>query len=73
MIKRCFEQSASQNHHSLCYELTTNHLLLKICPKIQVLSSPFSVVDKLLDEQQAKKVRRYFLCQFMSMFKALMC
>ena len=34
--QRFFEQSATENHHPLCYWLITYYLVLKICPKFQV-------------------------------------
>ena len=58
LILRFFEQSAFVNNHLLCYWPTIHLLILKICPKFQVLSSQFFEVNELLNEQWAKIVRK---------------
>ena len=57
-IWRLFEQSALAlvNNHLLCYWPTIHNLILKICPKIQVLSFYFFEVNKLLNVHWAKYV-----------------
>ena len=41
-FKGFFQQSASENHHPLCYGQTIKHPSLEICPRLQVLSFHFS-------------------------------
>ena len=53
------EQFAFVNtgNHLLCYWQTIHNLILKTCPKFQILSSHFSEVDELLDGDWAKIVQ----------------
>ena len=44
------------NNHLLCYWPTTHTSISKICPNFQVLSSPFSEVNELLDDHWGKIV-----------------
>ena len=56
-IWRFFGQSAFVNIYGQCYWPTIHNLILKICPKFQVISSHFFEVDELLDEHWAKIVQ----------------
>ena len=48
---KIFEQSATENNHLQCNWSTINNLILKFCPKFQVLIFRFSEVDDLLEEK----------------------
>ena len=52
-----FGESAFVIIHLLCYWPTIHYLILKICPKYQVISSHFFKVNDLLNEHCAKIVQ----------------
>ena len=75
LIWRFFGQSAFENNHRLCCWPTVHILILKICPKVQVLSSLFVKVHELFNANCAKKmpvceVRKF---QVQSMLNAIIC
>ena len=71
-IWRFFELSDLVDNHLLCYWPTIHNLILKICPKFQVISFHFFEVNELLDEIEQKlcKVKKF---QLQSMSNAIRC
>ena len=71
-IWRFFAQSAFANIHLLCCQTTIHNLILKICPKFEVISSHFFEVNELLNKHWAKFCQ-VKIFQLQSMSNAIRC
>ena len=71
-IWRFFEQSSFVNIHLLCYWPTIHNLILKICPKFQVISPHFFKVNELPYEHWEKIVQSENI-ELQSMQNAIRC